>query len=150
MDTNKTAIIPEVLEVKAPVLHTPIQAATALGKAPQYLYQLIRSDKIPAEHTAQFDKGDGTFRILLRDSFFTWYASRAANRVATSTGSTRNTASAVVTRQATLEELMDAMAVKLEATGNKKFAGLADALKSIVTPAASPVENLGETVPTNG
>ena len=108
-------------------LVTPIQAATRLGKAPQYIYQLLRSGKVPAEHLVALPKGDGTMREVLQESFFTWFESRATGRIGTAAAK-----NPVVTYQMTADEMMIAMAARLEASGNKKFLGLADALKSAV------------------
>ena len=115
-------------------LSTPIQAAARVGTAPQYLYQMLRNGKIPAEHLVALPKGDGTMREVMKPSFYTWFASRATGKIGTAVVHTK--AAPVVTRQATVDELIDAMAIKLEASGNKKFAGLAEALKSLAAPAA--------------
>ena len=120
MDENKTTGTNPI------VLLTPIQAATRLAKAPQYIYQMLRNAKVPGEHIEMVAKGDGTYRELLKESFFVWFESRAISAGRPATAKT----SPVVVRQATVDELMVAMAVKLEATGNKKFAGLAEALKT--------------------
>ena len=119
MDENKTTGTNPI------VLLTPIQAATRLAKAPQYMYQLLRAGKIPSEHLELVVVGDKA-REMIKESFFVWFESRAISAGRPATAKT----SPVVVRQATVEELMVAMAVKLEATGNKKFAGLAEALKT--------------------
>lgn len=120
MEENKTT------GTNPTVLITPIQAATRLGKAPQYIYQMLRNAKVPGEHIEMIAKGDGTYREMLKESFFEWFASRAVSTGRLATAKT----SPVVVRQATVDELMVAMAAKLEASDNKKFKGLAEALKT--------------------
>ena len=116
-------------------LTTPIQAANRLGKAPQYLYGMLRNGKIPQEHIEIVVIGDKA-RELLKDSFFEWFASRPVTRsveVGPDGVVTRKAkASKVEVRQMTADELIAAMALKLEATGNKKFNGLVEALKAVL------------------
>jgi hypothetical protein len=121
-------------------LVTPINAAKALNKAPQYIYQLLRDGKIPSEHLVAIPKGDGTMRELLKESFFVWFESRPSFR----TASAGRTVNPVETRQATVDELLVAMAAKLEESGNKKFLGLAEALKTAcasAVPAPEVIQN---------
>lgn len=133
MEENKNVV------TETAALITPIQAATRLGKAPQYIYQMLRNAKVPGEHIEMIAKGDGTYREMLKESFFEWFASRpstAGRPAGTSSVKTEK----VVIRQATVDELLAAMALKLEATGDKKFKGLVDALKATMPagPEAAP------------
>lgn len=117
------------------ILHTPIQAATRLGKAPQYLYGLLRNGKIPQEHIHMMIVGDKA-RELLKESFFEWFASRPVTRTSevgpNGTVTKKVKASKVEIRQMTADELFIAMAAKLEAVDNKKFKGLVEALRTVI------------------
>jgi hypothetical protein len=135
MNTQTTGTTAPVVTESAPVvletaLVTPIQAATRLGKAPQVVYGMLRNKKVPAEFIVQMAKGDGTFRELLTENFFAWFASRPSVRTSGAPSTKLPAASAVVVTQASAEELMNLMAAKLEILGDKKFVGLAAALKA--------------------
>ena len=111
-------------EVNLADLSTPIQAATRLETAPQYLYMMLRNGKVPAEHLVSLPANNPKgVREMLLPSFFEWFATRPTR----SSGTTKAAKAPAVT----LDDLMGQMAARLEATGNKKFAGLADALKAI-------------------
>ena len=118
---------------------TPIQAANRMDKEPQYIYYLLRNNKVPAEHIKLWPKGDGTMRELLYESFFTWYENRGSFRAAG-----KKSAKVVIVQAAAapapvidMDALMAMMAARLEASGDKKFKGLADAIKAANTGAVN-------------
>lgn len=125
MDNEKNITTEE--QVSLGDCYTVIQAATRLEKAPQSLYLMLRNGKVPSEHIVAIQKPGGKMQEILKPSFFEWFESRGTARVGANhimKAEGKPTAAGTITTDSLLME----MAAKLEATGNKKFSGIAEAL----------------------
>jgi len=128
-EASQPVVVPEM------AFCTPIQAAKRMGKEPQYIYYLLRNNKVPAEHIKLWPKGDGTLRELLYESFFIWYDNRGSFRTFTAAAAApkgSKNGPVTIIQQAPvidMDAIMSMMAARLEASGDKKFKGLAEAIK---------------------